>query len=170
MKFILENSDETLTTPSGLGLIGLLLSKTKIKQRFNQITLPKIKSAPNITHGDVVTSYVGLLCQGKNDYGHIEQFRAFHAGIGKILKNPHYLGDDYYPAIIEPDTFEAVQEERIRRASALGRIRELKEDKAAVYPTTFRIIEGTQVYDNPFEQAEYAYTLIESEVQTFGDK
>lgn len=89
---------------------------------------------------------------------------AFHAGIGRILKNHHYLGDDYYPAIIDPDTFAAVQEERIRRASALGRIREPKEDKAATYPTTFHIIEGTQVYDDPFAQASYAYSLIESEV------
>ena len=89
---------------------------------------------------------------------------AFHAGIGKILKNHHYLGDDYYPTIIDPDTFAAVQEERIRRASALGRIREPKEDKAAIYPTNFHIIEGTQVYDDPFAQAAYAYSLIESEV------
>lgn len=89
---------------------------------------------------------------------------AFHAGIGKILKNRHYLGDDYYPAIIDPDTFAAVQEERFRRASTLGRIRESKEDKVAVYPTTFHIIVGTQVYDDPFAQAAYAYSLIESEV------
>lgn len=89
---------------------------------------------------------------------------AFHAGIGRILKNRHYLGDDYYPAIIDPDTFAAVQEERFRRASALGRIREPKEDKAATYPITFHIIEGTQVYDDPFAQAAYAYSLIESEV------
>lgn len=89
---------------------------------------------------------------------------AFHAGVGRILKNHHYLGDDYYPAIIDPDTFAAVQKERIRRASALGRIREPKEDKAAIYPTNFHIIEGTQVYDDPFAQAAYAYSLIESEV------
>ena len=95
---------------------------------------------------------------------------AFHAGIGRILKNRHYLGDDYYPAIIDPDTFAAVQEERFRRASALGRIRQPKEDKVSVHPTTFHIIEGTQVYDDPFAQAAYAYSLIESEVYTIGDK
>ena len=88
----------------------------------------------------------------------------FHAGIGRILKNQRYLGDDYYPAIIDPDTFASVQEERFRRASALGRIREPKEDKVAVHPTTFHIIEGTQVFDDPFAQAAYAYSLIESEV------
>ncbi|MBW8384333.1 MAG: recombinase family protein, partial [Youngiibacter sp.] len=71
---------------------------------------------------------------------------------------------DYYPAIIDPDTFAAVQEERIRRASALGRIHEPKEAKVVVYPSTFHIIEGLLVYDDPFAQAEYAYSLIESEV------
>ena len=89
---------------------------------------------------------------------------AFHAGIGRILKNRHYLGDDYYPAIIDPDTFAAVQEERFRRASALGRIRQPKEDKVSVHPTTFQIIEGAEFYDDPFAQAAYAYSLIESEV------
>lgn len=81
-----------------------------------------------------------------------------------MLKNIRYLGDDYYPAIIDPDTFAAVQEERIRRASALGRIHEPKEAKVVVYPSTFHIILGTQIYDDPFAQAEYAYSLIESEV------
>lgn len=90
---------------------------------------------------------------------------ACHASIGKLLKNLHYLGDDYYPALIDPDTFTAVQEERVRRASALGRIREPKKEKTTVSPTAFRIIEGNQVYDNPFEQAEYAYSLIESDTK-----
>ena len=89
---------------------------------------------------------------------------AFHAGIGKILKNPHYLGDYYYPAIIDSDTFAAVQEERFRRASALCRIRQPIEDKVSVHPTTFHIIEGAEFYDDPFAQAAYAYSLIESEV------
>lgn len=75
MKFILEDSDETLTTHSGLGLIGLLLSKTKIKQRLNEIIIPKIKSIPDISNGDLAVSYLGLLCQGKNDFDHIEPFR-----------------------------------------------------------------------------------------------
>jgi len=95
---------------------------------------------------------------------------ALHTGIGNILKKPHYIGDEYYPAIIDPDIFEAVQKERVRRALALGRIREPKEYKLAVYPTTFYIIEGTQVYDDPFAQAEYAYSLIKSEVHTIDDK
>jgi hypothetical protein len=51
---------------------------------------------------------------------------AFHAGIGRMLRNKRYLGDEYYPAIIDPDTFAAAEAERIRRAEKLGRIRESK--------------------------------------------
>ena len=37
MEFILEASDETLSTHSGLGLIGLLLSKTNVYKRLSHI-------------------------------------------------------------------------------------------------------------------------------------
>lgn len=90
---------------------------------------------------------------------------AFHAGIGRMLRNARYLGDEYYPAIIDPDMFAAAETERIRRAEELGRVREPKEEKAAVYPTAFRMNEGTQQFDDPFEQAAYAYSLIETEEQ-----
>ncbi|ETA81334.1 recombinase [Youngiibacter fragilis] len=87
-----------------------------------------------------------------------------HASIGNILRNAHYLGDNYYPAIIDKVMFEAVEKERIRRAEKLGRIFEPKVEDEAVYPTTFRIIESTERFDNPFQQAEYAYSLIKREV------
>ena len=46
--------------------------------------------------------------------------KAFHAGISRMLQNRRYLGDEYYPAIIDPDTFEAAIAERIRRAENLA--------------------------------------------------
>ena len=84
--------------------------------------------------------------------------------IGRILRNRYYLGDDYYPAIIESDMFTAVEAERIKQATHLGRIRETKEEAIVVFPTAFHLNEGTEQFDDPFQQAEYAYSLIESEV------
>lgn len=95
---------------------------------------------------------------------------AFHAGIGRILRNARYLGDGYYPAIIDSDTFTATEAERIRRAEKLGRIYEPKEETEVVYPTTFRMNEGTEEFDDPFGRAEYAYSLIETEVNKNGSK
>lgn len=87
-----------------------------------------------------------------------------HAAIGKMLRNTLYLGDDYYPAIIDPDIFESAEMERIRRAEKLGRVHEPKVKDAVVYPTIFCIKEGNERFDDPFQQAEYAYSLIESEM------
>lgn len=84
-----------------------------------------------------------------------------HSSIGKILRNNHYLGDDYYPAIIDPDLFAAVEEERRKRVNALGRNRIPKTEPEVIYPTSFYRKEATENFDDPFQQAEYAYSLIE---------
>lgn len=44
-------------------------------------------------------------------------------------------GDEYYPAIIDPDTSKAAEAERIKRAEKLGRIRKYEQEKEVVYPT-----------------------------------
>jgi len=74
MRYLLEQSDETLATHSGLALVGLLLSKTSLRNRLNKI---KLQDSPNpyISNADVVLSYIGLLCQGKSDFDHIEPLR-----------------------------------------------------------------------------------------------
>ena len=89
--------------------------------------------------------------------------KSFHVGIGRMLQNARYLGDAYYPAIIDPNTFSAAGSERIQRAEKLGRVWEPKEEKEVVFPTAFRLCESTEQFDDPFQQAEYAYSLIESE-------
>lgn len=91
-----------------------------------------------------------------------------HSSIHHILQTTHYIGDDYYPAIIDADTFTAAQKEITSRAKKLGRIREPKKASPVLYPTTFSLAEKTQTYTDPFQQAEYAYSLIESEESIYG--
>ena len=91
--------------------------------------------------------------------------KAFHAGIGNILKNKRYVGDDFYPAIIDKDSFEATEIERLNRAKKLGRIWEKNELIGSPTPTSFSIADGNEQFDDPFKQAEYAYSLIEMEVK-----
>lgn len=74
IRYLLEQSDETLTTHSGLALVGLLLSKTKLQKRLDRLLLPD-RGEPDISNFDVASSYLGLLCQGKSDFDHIEPFR-----------------------------------------------------------------------------------------------
>lgn len=89
----------------------------------------------------------------------------FHSGAKRMLQNQHYLGDNFYPAIIDGETFSKIAEERIRRAGALGRIRELLAPPPCKAETVFIIGKITHKYDDPFKQASYIYSLIESEVQ-----
>ena len=46
----------------------------------------------------------------------------YHGGVGKILENRKYLGDDFYPTIIEAELFDAVQERRDMQRKDLGRL------------------------------------------------
>jgi len=94
--------------------------------------------------------------------------KLYHGSAGRMLRNVKYLGDDYYPAIIDRATFDKAEEVRISRAKALGRVREAESKPQTKIPTKFRMPAVKQVYDNPFEQAAYVYSLIESEVETDG--
>lgn len=89
--------------------------------------------------------------------------KSFHSGVSRMLRNPHYLGDDYYPAIIDLETFDKAETERLRRAEYLGRVREPEGREKIAVPVSFRASPMEQKYDDPFRQAEYAYSLIESE-------
>lgn len=88
----------------------------------------------------------------------------FHGSAGRMLRNTHYLGDDYYPAIIEKGLFDKAEEIRIAKAGSLGRIRELEQAQKPMADTSFSLKSVPMRFADPFAQAEYAYSLIESEV------
>ena len=50
----------------------------------------------------------------------------------------------------------------------MGRVWELEEKKEPIFPTSFSMPAVKKVSDDPFEQAAYAYSLIESEVDMGG--
>ena len=85
-----------------------------------------------------------------------------------MLRNKKYLGDDYYPAIIDKEIFDKAEEIRMSRAKALGRVWELEGKMDILFPTSFSMPTVKKVSDDPFKQAAYAYSLIESEVDMGG--
>ena len=68
-------SNERLITPSGLNLVGGMLGKSNFVKRCNRIPVDKKRSEHQIKDGDVLLSYIGLLCQGKVDF---EAIREMH--------------------------------------------------------------------------------------------
>ena len=89
---------------------------------------------------------------------------AYHASVKRLLMTEHYLGDDFYPAIISKEVFDQVQAERVKRAAALGRLDRKSKRKPPKIPTQFSIGAIMEHYDNPAMQAEYVYSLLNSEV------
>ena len=73
---------------------------------------------------------------------------AYHGTAKRLMENRHYLGDDFYPAIIDQETYD--------KAAANA--------KPVAPPTGFRMLAAEQHYEDPRLQAEYLYSLIESEV------
>jgi len=87
--FELSQSQENLTTHSGLALVGMALRPTQLDKNVNQYRLPAIKDTPDISHSDVIRSYVGLLCQGKHAFEAIEDFRGEEPFFGLALGVKH---------------------------------------------------------------------------------
>ncbi|MHC1694955.1 MAG: recombinase [Eubacteriales bacterium] len=87
----------------------------------------------------------------------------YHTGAKKMMQNKRYLGDDYYPAIIDNETFVAAEAERVKRQAKLGRVFDDKPAKVSKIAKGFKMPKVQMKYDDPFKQAEYVYSLIESE-------
>ena len=68
------------------------------------------------------------------------------------------------PAIIDQETYDKAAAIRFERAGKLGRLNRKKNVKHALPPTGFRMAAAEQHYEDPRLQAEYLYSLIESEV------
>lgn len=87
-----------------------------------------------------------------------------HGSVKHILCNRHYIGDEFYPAIIDRETFDAAESERQRREKVLGRDSlPKKKPETRTPPVGFRMIKATQAFAEPYRRAEYLYSLIESE-------
>ena len=79
------------------------------------------------------------------------------------LSNKKYLGTDYYPQIIDEETLTRFLEELNRRADKLGRLNRISKDRNKPVPVLFHFKIAEQSFSDPFMQAQYIYSLIESE-------
>ena len=83
-----------------------------------------------------------------------------HSGVKRLMQNPRYLGDDFYPAILTAEITQAVEAERLRRDALYKGTRYTKEAVTTVIPTRFAMNLIAPKYQDPIKQAEYAYSQI----------
>lgn len=83
-----------------------------------------------------------------------------HSGVKRLMQNPRYLGDDFYPAILTAEIAQAVEAERLRRDALYKGTRYTKEAVTTVIRTKFSMKRTAPKYQDPIKQAEYAYSQI----------
>lgn len=74
-----------------------------------------------------------------------------HTGVRNILMNKRYLGDDYYPAIIDQETFERAEAERISRQTKSGKLFIDTQTKEKVLATKFYMPRLEKKFEDPFK-------------------
>ena len=68
-------SDERLITPSGLTIVGNMLSRSEFVQYFNlRRDIPK-RSEHQIPNGDIILTFIGLLTQGKPQFDSVNEMQ-----------------------------------------------------------------------------------------------
>jgi hypothetical protein len=87
--------------------------------------------------------------------------------IANMLTCRRYLGDGFYPPIIDENTFRRAEDERMKRAQKIRRKRNRVEKKISAIKH-FKAPNPEKLYDDPYAQAEYAYSLIEIQVISNG--
>lgn len=70
-----------------------------------------------------------------------------HGMVGKLLSNQHYLGDSFYPQLIDKSIFEKAAVERKCRAEKLGRTNLKKPTVQKMAPTAFTLAKIEEYYD-----------------------
>ena len=86
-----------------------------------------------------------------------------HSSVKRMLTRECYCGDDFYPAIIDADKFQTANRELKRRTASMNRTGRTR--KTIPKPQTEFILSQPQMQnDDPYKQAEYLYSLIESKV------
>ncbi len=86
-----------------------------------------------------------------------------HSSVKRILTRVCYCGDDFYPEIIERATFQAANKELKRRTASMKQTGKTRR-KIPKPETEFMLSSPQMHYDDPYKQAEYLYSLIESKV------
>ena len=64
----IEFSDERLITPSGLVFVGQILGKSNFVKKINRAPISNEYLQKQIKNGDILLTYIGMLCQGKPQY------------------------------------------------------------------------------------------------------
>ena len=66
-------TNERISPASGLAVVGAILGYSDFVKRCNRMDVTKNRSQHQIKNGDILLTYIGLLCMGKPQYGSVHE-------------------------------------------------------------------------------------------------
>jgi transposase DDE domain len=62
---VVEYTNEHIIPASGLAVVGAILGKSDFTKRLNHIDVTENRSQHQIKNGNIILTYIGMLCMGK---------------------------------------------------------------------------------------------------------
>ena len=62
---VVEYTNERIIPASGLAVVGAILGKSDFTKKLNRMDVTKNRSQHQIKNGDIILTYIGMLCMGK---------------------------------------------------------------------------------------------------------
>lgn len=89
MKFEIEETDEIISSSTGLVLINNIMEPTKFKEKINDKNCLRVQSR-DISNKDIFMTYIGILAQGRTEFERADEFRnnAYFKQALDIKKSP----------------------------------------------------------------------------------
>lgn len=69
----IEFTKERIIPAGGLAVVGAILGKSNFVKRCNRMDITKNRSQHQIKNGDILPTYIGMLCMGKPQYGAVHE-------------------------------------------------------------------------------------------------
>ena len=66
--FRVEFTNERIIPSGGLAVVGAILGKSSFVKRLNRMDVTKNRSQHQIKNGDILLTYIGMLCMGKPQF------------------------------------------------------------------------------------------------------
>lgn len=157
---IVEFTDERIIPASGLAVVGALLGKSDFAKKLNRMDVTKNRSQHQIKNGDIILTYIGMLCMGKPYFEAVHEMdedKAFYQaalGITRSIPSEETLrqrmddiGDKqkYYEyeilSVDEPDPVdESVNREHVDHEFGMesgSLFTEMRKDKTGFYAVKY---------------------------------
>ena len=69
----IEFTNERIIPSGGLAVVGAILGKSNFVKRLNRMNVSKKRSQHQIKNGDVLLTYIGMLCMGKPQFDAVRE-------------------------------------------------------------------------------------------------